>query len=87
MCQSLTLSDSILKTVLLIIMALAGTGSNNYGVVIDAGSSGSRVHLFKWAPHDGTPSKLLNIDSVLNYMGLPLVKKSKPGTRVRYSRA
>lgn len=51
----------------------------NYGIVIDAGSSGSRVHLFHWAPHDGTPSKLLTIDSVLNYMGSPLMKKSTPG--------
>lgn len=50
----------------------------NYAVVIDAGSSGSRVFVYHWPRHDGDPSHLLKIDQLFN-KGAPVVKKVEPG--------
>ncbi len=51
----------------------------NYGVVIDAGSSSSKLHLFQWPPHDGDPTKLLTIKPLVDELGDPLMKKVEPG--------
>ena len=53
--------------------------SHNYGIVIDAGSSGSKVQLFHWPQHDGDPSKLLKIDPLADVYGSPLLMKVEPG--------
>ena len=51
----------------------------NYGIVIDAGSSSSKLQLFQWPPHDGNPTKLLNIEFLSDELGDPLFKKVEPG--------
>ncbi|KAL5471525.1 hypothetical protein EMCRGX_G029648 [Ephydatia muelleri] len=55
------------------------TAVHNYGVVIDAGSSGSKVYIFHWPPHDGDPEKLLDIQYLLDPYGVPYTKKVQPG--------
>ncbi len=51
----------------------------SYGIVVDAGSSSSKVHLFEWPLHDGDPAKLLTIKPVVNEFGEPRTKKVEPG--------
>lgn len=51
----------------------------HYGIVIDCGSSGSRVFLYFWPPHSGNPKDLLNIQQFMDSQGNPVVKKIKPG--------
>lgn len=55
------------------------TGERSYGIVVDAGSSSSKVHLFQWPPHDGDPAKLLAIKPLVDELGDSLVKKVEPG--------
>ena len=57
------------------------TAGHNYGVVIDAGSSGSKVYIFHWPPHDGDPEKLLKIQYLLDPYDVPYTKKVQPGER------
>lgn len=57
--------------------------SVNYGIVIDAGSSSSKVYLFQWPPHDGDPSKLLKIMPLTDELDDPLTSKVEPGERER----
>ena len=51
----------------------------SYGIVVDAGSSSSKVHLFQWPLHDGDPTKLLTIKPVVDEFGDPHIKKVEPG--------
>jgi hypothetical protein len=51
----------------------------NYGVVVDAGSSSSKVQLYRWPPHTGNPASLLNIQPISDEYGFPLRKKVEPG--------
>ncbi len=51
----------------------------HYGVVIDCGSSGSRVYVYFWPPHDGTSRELLNIQQVRDKDAKLVVKKIEPG--------
>jgi len=53
--------------------------SLNYGVVIDCGSSGSRVFVYYWPPHSGEQNHLLNIQLMRDSSGQPVVKKIEPG--------
>ena len=55
-----------------------GIQERNFAVVIDAGSSGSRVFIYHWPRHDGDPSHLLKIDQLFKN-GAPVVKKVEPG--------
>ena len=55
----------------------------NYGIVIDAGSSSSKVYLFQWPPHDGDPTKLLKIKPLTDELDDPLTRKVEPGKRER----
>lgn len=57
----------------------SGLSTHNYAVVIDAGSSGSKVQLFHWPPHNGDPAKLLQIESLTDELGAPLMMKTEPG--------
>lgn len=50
-----------------------------YAVVIDAGSSGSRVYIYFWPPHTGNPRELLNMSPLQNKLGEPVVRKLDPG--------
>lgn len=50
-----------------------------YAVVIDAGSSGSRVFVYAWPPHTGNPKELLRIGALRGSDGVPKVKKIEPG--------
>lgn len=52
----------------------------NYGVVIDCGSSGSRVFVYCWPPHNGDPHQLLDIRLLHDSNGNPSVMKTEPGT-------
>ncbi|KAK3095111.1 hypothetical protein FSP39_010449 [Pinctada imbricata] len=51
----------------------------NYGIVIDCGSSGSRVFVYFWPPHTGNMRDLLDIQQLMNKNGKPVVKKISPG--------
>lgn len=51
----------------------------NYGIVVDCGSSGSRVFVYYWPPHNGNPHTLLDIRQVKDRDRKPVVKKIKPG--------
>jgi len=51
----------------------------NYGVVIDCGSSGSRVFVYCWPPHSGQPHQLLNIRLFHDSNGNPAIMKTEPG--------
>ncbi|XP_047128102.1 ectonucleoside triphosphate diphosphohydrolase 7 [Hydra vulgaris] len=51
----------------------------HYAVVIDCGSSGSRVYIYYWPPHTGDKQELLNIKQMLDFDGNPVRMKIKPG--------
>ncbi|XP_075994542.1 ectonucleoside triphosphate diphosphohydrolase 7-like isoform X2 [Genypterus blacodes] len=51
----------------------------NYGIVVDCGSSGSRVFVYYWPPHNGNPHTLLDIRQMRDKDRKPVVKKIKPG--------
>uniref|UniRef100_A0AAV2LPZ2 Uncharacterized protein n=1 Tax=Knipowitschia caucasica TaxID=637954 RepID=A0AAV2LPZ2_KNICA len=51
----------------------------NYGVVVDCGSSGSRVFVYYWPPHNGNPHTLLDIRQMRDRDRKPVVLKIKPG--------
>jgi len=51
----------------------------HYGVVIDCGSSGSRVYIYYWPPHTGGKEELLNIKQMIDVDGNPVRLKIKPG--------
>uniref|UniRef100_A0A3Q3XCT1 nucleoside-triphosphate phosphatase n=1 Tax=Mola mola TaxID=94237 RepID=A0A3Q3XCT1_MOLML len=51
----------------------------NYGIVVDCGSSGSRVFVYYWPPHNGNPHTLLDIRQMKAHDHKPVVKKIKPG--------
>ncbi|XP_077991971.1 ectonucleoside triphosphate diphosphohydrolase 4-like isoform X2 [Glandiceps talaboti] len=50
-----------------------------YGIVIDAGSSGTRVFVYFWPRHTGSPKELLQIQQMRDRNRQPVVKKIKPG--------
>jgi hypothetical protein len=51
----------------------------HYGVVIDCGSSGSRLYIYVWPDHSGRANELLQIKQLLDEHGRPVVKKLEPG--------
>ncbi|XP_023694250.2 ectonucleoside triphosphate diphosphohydrolase 4 isoform X1 [Paramormyrops kingsleyae] len=51
----------------------------NYGIVIDCGSSGSRVFVYCWPRHNGNPHDLLDIRQMRDQHRKPVVMKIKPG--------
>ncbi|CAF0855109.1 unnamed protein product [Rotaria sp. Silwood1] len=51
----------------------------HYGIVIDCGSSGSRLYIYIWPEHSGKPNELLQIKQLLDKNGVPVVKKIEPG--------
>ncbi|OXB67370.1 hypothetical protein ASZ78_010928 [Callipepla squamata] len=53
--------------------------SLSYGVVVDCGSSGSRVFVYVWPPHNGHPHDLLDIRQMRDRDSRPVVMKVKPG--------
>lgn len=50
-----------------------------YAILIDAGSSGSRVFIYTWPPHNGDANELLQIRPLRQDDGEPVVKKIEPG--------
>lgn len=50
----------------------------NYGIVLDAGSSGTRAYLYYWPQHTGNKDDLLSIRPLIQD-GEPMVKKVMPG--------
>ncbi len=50
-----------------------------YGVVVDCGSSGSRVYVYFWPPHSGNPRELLGVQPMRDDKGELVVKKIEPG--------
>ncbi|XP_029465948.1 ectonucleoside triphosphate diphosphohydrolase 7 [Rhinatrema bivittatum] len=59
--------------------------SLNYGIVVDCGSSGSRVFVYFWPQHNGNPHDLLDIKQMRDQSSKPVVKKIKPGISVMAS--
>ncbi|CAN8205938.1 unnamed protein product [Coccothraustes coccothraustes] len=57
------------------------TGNPNlsYGIVVDCGSSGSRVFVYCWPRHNGNPKDLLDIQQMRDSSRKPVVMKIKPG--------
>lgn len=53
--------------------------SVSYAVVIDCGSSGSRVFVYWWPKHSGNPTELLRITQLQNKLGKSVVMKIEPG--------
>ncbi|XP_067940553.1 ectonucleoside triphosphate diphosphohydrolase 7-like isoform X2 [Watersipora subatra] len=53
--------------------------SYSYGIVLDCGSSGTRVYIYFWPPHSGDSHQLLDIDQLKDKDGKPLSKKKTPG--------
>eukprot|EP00063_Salmo_salar_P011067 XP_013985902.1 PREDICTED: ectonucleoside triphosphate diphosphohydrolase 7-like isoform X1 [Salmo salar] len=51
----------------------------NYGIVVDCGSSGSRVYVYYWPPHHGNLHTLLDIRQMRDHDRHPVVMKIKPG--------
>ncbi|KAM7028573.1 LOW QUALITY PROTEIN: ectonucleoside triphosphate diphosphohydrolase 4 [Acridotheres tristis] len=51
----------------------------NYGIVVDCGSSGSRVFVYCWPQHNGNPKDLLDIQQMRDSNRKPVVMKIKPG--------
>ncbi|KAI1230086.1 hypothetical protein IHE44_0010476 [Lamprotornis superbus] len=51
----------------------------NYGIVVDCGSSGSRVFVYCWPRHNGNPKDLLDIQQMRDSNRKPVVMKIKPG--------
>jgi hypothetical protein len=51
----------------------------HYGVIVDCGSSGSRVYIYHWPPHTGQINQLLNLQPVRDADGKPYIKKIEPG--------
>jgi Golgi nucleoside diphosphatase len=51
----------------------------HYGIVIDCGSSGSRLYIYVWPEHSGKENELLQIKQLLDQHGTPVVKKLEPG--------
>ncbi|KAI1277974.1 Ectonucleoside triphosphate diphosphohydrolase 7 [Halotydeus destructor] len=50
-----------------------------YAVLIDAGSSGSRVHIYTWPPHSGDKRQLLKIRYLKDENGKDVAKRINPG--------
>ncbi|NWW74230.1 ENTP4 diphosphohydrolase, partial [Climacteris rufus] len=51
----------------------------NYGIVVDCGSSGSRIFVYCWPRHNGNPHELLDIKQMRDSNSNPVVMKIKPG--------
>ncbi|KAG2468891.1 ENTP4 diphosphohydrolase, partial [Polypterus senegalus] len=50
----------------------------NYGIVVDCGSSGSRIFVYCWPRHNGNPHDLLDIKQMRDKNRKPVVMKIKP---------
>ncbi|XP_053727762.1 ectonucleoside triphosphate diphosphohydrolase 4 isoform X1 [Synchiropus splendidus] len=51
----------------------------NYGLVVDCGSSGSRIFVYCWPRHNGNPHQLLDIRQMRDQHRKSVVMKIKPG--------
>ena len=51
----------------------------HYGIVLDCGSSGTRVFIYYWPDHNGNPEQLLNIQQMIDRDGKPVRMKVRPG--------
>lgn len=61
-----------------------GDPTLNYGLVVDCGSSGSRVFVYCWPRHTGNLHELLSIRQMRDRRRKPVVMKIKPGEISRW---
>ncbi|CAJ0956802.1 unnamed protein product, partial [Ranitomeya imitator] len=60
-----------------------GNPNINYGIVVDCGSSGSRIFVYCWPRHNGNPHDLLDIKQMRDQNRKTVVMKIKPGNDPR----
>eukprot|EP00123_Amoebidium_parasiticum_P009323 comp19396_c1_seq1/m.22437 comp19396_c1_seq1/g.22437 ORF comp19396_c1_seq1/g.22437 comp19396_c1_seq1/m.22437 type:complete len:695 (-) comp19396_c1_seq1:148-2232(-) len=61
------------------IMPEQAGSQHNYGLLVDAGSSGSRLYIYTWPEHTGRPDELLQMTAHVDARGEALVMKVEPG--------
>lgn len=61
------------------ILSKASMDDLNYGVVVDCGSSGSRLFVYYWRQHSGVVGELLNITNLVDPSGRAVLIKKDPG--------
>ena len=78
-CQMITIRYVVL--LFIVSQYVAGTrrgSSSRYGIVIDAGSSGSRVYVYQW-PASGGGSELRSVSQKTDENGKVISRKITPG--------